>query len=211
VVAAALWAGVAPLRADEAVVSSPDVEFVDITRASGIRATGPSGGAYWADVDADGFPDLWLPNPAGAPLLFVNSGNSSFERVVIDGVDPLGGRPTGAAWADIDSDGDGDGELLQVAAGGTGALWSLEAGALRVDAEVVRLPGRQSQTVRWLDVDGDGLLDVYIGAGSEAEAPNSGLLIQREGSFRRALVEGFTPAEGQRNAILYRPLSDDEL
>ena len=224
VAATALWVGVAPLNADEAGVSSPDVEFVDITRASGIRAVGPSGGAYWADVDADGFPDLWLPNPAGAPLLFVNSGDSSFERVVIDGVDPLSGRPTGAGWADVDSD--GDGELLQVAAEGTGALWSLEAGAIRADAEVVQLPGRQSQTVRWVDVDGDGLLDVYIGAasegtgsegtgsegtGSEGTGPNSGLLIQREGSFRQALVEGFTPIEGQRNAVLYRPLSDDEL
>jgi hypothetical protein len=77
--------------------------FQDVTAASGIRACGLGMGAFWADLDGDGRPDLYLTN-VGANAVWWNRGDGTFEEGRNTGLeDPL--FSVGAAFLDYDGDG----------------------------------------------------------------------------------------------------------
>ncbi len=77
--------------------------FEDVTAASGIHACGLGMGAFWADLDGDGRPDLYLTN-VGPNAVWWNRGDGTFEEGRDTGLeDPL--FSVGAAF--LDSDGDG--------------------------------------------------------------------------------------------------------
>ncbi|MCG8460868.1 MAG: CRTAC1 family protein, partial [Holophagales bacterium] len=80
------------------------LRFVDVTEASGIDARGYGMGAAAADVDNDGFPDLYITN-YGANELWRNRGDGTFENVTVRaGVgDERWSVP--AAFLDLDLDG----------------------------------------------------------------------------------------------------------
>lgn len=90
-----------------------NVSFQDITAQSGINVHGATHGAFWADADADGFPDLYLPQQEKhrslSDLFFRNQGNGSFSQSAAQRRinDPDGGSH-GATWVDLDNDGDYD-------------------------------------------------------------------------------------------------------
>ncbi len=77
--------------------------FEDVTKKAGIRACGLGMGAFWADLDGDGRPDLYLTN-VGENAVWWNHGDGTFEEGKDTGLeDPL--FSVGAAF--LDSDGDG--------------------------------------------------------------------------------------------------------
>jgi len=78
--------------------------FVDVTARAGIAVSGYGMGAAAADVDADGFVDLYV-TAFGPNQLFRNRGDGTFEDVsATSGVDdPL--WSASAAFADLDGDG----------------------------------------------------------------------------------------------------------
>ncbi|MDB4959321.1 MAG: ASPIC/UnbV domain protein [Myxococcales bacterium] len=139
--------------------------FVDVTSASGVAfAYSPDfyafegGGLAVVDLDGDGLPDIVTGSRMGGLTLFRNRGSLHFEKATDAGIDPTAAASAIAA-ADLDNDGDTD---LVVAS---------PAGVMRVLAN--QGDGRFVETAQFqgvgltehvlpVDLDGDGLLDLYV-------------------------------------------------
>ncbi len=161
-----------PIRfADEATARG--LHFVHRSGASG-SFTYPeimSGGVCLADLDRDGDLDIYLPQGGAIPgdegepgrnALFLNGGDGHFRNVsAASGADhPAYGM--GAFAADVDRDGDLD--LLLTNAGSLALL--LNRGDATFD-DATASAGLAKRDGFWLnaacgDLNGDGLLDVYI-------------------------------------------------
>lgn len=146
--------------------------FEDITSNSGLAAyAGMTHGAAWGDYDGDGRPDLYVTNHLKPATLFLNLGGGRFEDVTAAVLgDQTGGDKHGAAWADFDNDGDLDLVQLTGAVEGVGEepkrLFVNEAGKLQdraIALGVANPPGRTRMPL-WIDLDGDGRLDLFQGA-----------------------------------------------
>jgi len=86
----------------------PDGTFADVTDRAGVGGEGQWGaGAFVADYDNDGWPDILVTN-FGRNLLYRNRGDGAFENVAARAGLESPGWNTGAAWFDADGDGDLD-------------------------------------------------------------------------------------------------------
>jgi hypothetical protein len=86
----------------------PDGRFEDVTDRAGVAGEGRyAQGAFVADYDNDGWPDI-LVTSFGPNVLYRNKGNGTFENVAAAVGLESPGWNTGAAWFDADSDGDLD-------------------------------------------------------------------------------------------------------
>jgi len=82
-----------------------DGTFEDVTERSGAGVRGWGMGVAAADVDGNGFPDLYVTN-YGPNVLLLNKGDGTFQAA--DRGIAAGGWSTGAGFADPDRDGDLD-------------------------------------------------------------------------------------------------------
>ena len=88
-----------------------DGTFTDVSQASGIgRHTGKGMGVSFADLDGDGFTDIFVANDSVRGLLFRNQGNGKFEEIALEaGValreDGHAIAGMGADFRDLDNDG----------------------------------------------------------------------------------------------------------
>ncbi|MHC4305517.1 MAG: CRTAC1 family protein [Planctomycetota bacterium] len=169
-------------------VQPPTVVFTDITAEAGIDfvhtngAAGDKllpetmgGGCAFFDADADGDQDLLLVNsshwpdsaaadgPAPTMALYRNDGAGSFEDVTAASGLNVGFYGMGAAVGDYDNDGDVD---LFVSAVGPNHLFRNDDGRF-VDvtgsAGVAGAADEWSTGSGFLDFDGDGDLDLFVG------------------------------------------------
>lgn len=193
--------------------ASAKVLFEEVTAAAGVVAGKPtelSSGSAWGDYDLDGFPDLFVGNHYGRPMLFHNLGNGRFAnvtgQVLVRPPTAAGiwGDKHGAAWADFDNDGDRD---LLVAVGaqeGTGSgptqvyVNSKSTNKLTDRAASLGLdyPLARKRIPTWIDYDNDGRLDVFIGAVRRPDGLAPPTLFRQlpNGSFIDARdATGFTP------------------
>ena len=86
----------------------PDGTFRDVTEEAGVAGEQQWGsGAFVADYDGDGWPDILITN-FGPNILYRNLGNGRFENVAARVGVELPGWNTGAAFFDADGDGDLD-------------------------------------------------------------------------------------------------------
>ncbi len=161
-------------------------------------------GAAWGDADADGDPDLVVVDADGALTLWRNGGGSGFGAQVLEG---LTGSATAVRW--FDADGDGDLDLLTSGApDGFERVWENGPDGF---GESVQYSAVNALTQQVLDVDGDGRLDVYVGAAEGDETPRSGIVVRRGAGYARATIEEFAPGESQRLSTLYRATVEDPL
>ena len=155
--------------------SPPEVDvtlFEDITQASGLAVyEGMTHGAAWGDYDGDGRPDLYVTNHLKPAMLFHNLGGGRFEDVTTAVLgDQTGGDKHGAAWADFDNDGDQDLIQLTGAVEGVGEepkhLFVNQGGKLLDEAKPLGVdnPTGRARMPLWVDLDGDGRLDLFQGA-----------------------------------------------
>jgi len=170
--------------------------------ASGIDIYGHNGLAV-GDIDADGFDDLYICQPAGLPnRLYRNRGDGTFEDITEASGVGLLDNTVCALFADIDNDGRQD--LIVVRAGGP--LLFLNTGngkfRLRPDAFHFSNPPQGTFTGAAIaDYDRDGWLDIYFCLytyyqgtdqyrypmpyyAAENGPPNFLMRNQRDGSFR---------------------------
>ncbi len=126
-----------------------------------------------ADVDGDGWQDLFLTNPLKGPAdrcsLYRNTGGLSFERVPLPALEPLcshpetHGLPSAAVFADYDNDGDQD--LFLGVGFGPSRLLRNDGGLQFSDVtDQVGLAGYTScLAALFIDFDQDGDLDLLVG------------------------------------------------
>ena len=170
--------------------------FEDITAQAGLgEYEGMTHGAAWGDFDSDGLPDLYVTNHLKQAALFRNLGGGRFADVTTEVFDSkdLGGDKHGAAWADFNNDGRID--LVQL----TGAIMGIGEEPKRlfvnidgklaeraVELGVDNPPGRTRMPL-WLDIDGDGKLDLFHGAEARFDDLTPPFLFaQQDGRFADA-------------------------
>jgi len=139
--------------------------FEDVAPTLGMDAGGHAETPVWGDFDGDGWPDLFVPfyahEPPGRSFLWRNQGDGTFvERAEQAGVAmadvPELFKPEGADAADWN----GDGSLDLYCASrlflndGTGQFTDVRA--------QVGLPEMFDEGARFVDVDNDGDLDLYL-------------------------------------------------
>ena len=81
--------------------------FQDVTLRSGLTRRGWGMGVSVADVDNDGWEDIYLTG-FGANVLYRNTGNGTFKDIAPEAGVADGGWSTGSAFADYDRDGSVD-------------------------------------------------------------------------------------------------------
>jgi hypothetical protein len=173
--------------------SSP-YRFRDVTAQAGVRDAGRSWGSSWVDFESDGDPDLFLVRHWREPLLFLNDGDGAFEAMPtppdLEGTHMDRHQCT---WGEGNHDGLPDVLCTQGADNGQGEgpnqLLLNTGDGLRDRAPQFRIQyakGR-GRTANWVDYDGDGDLDVFLGTTERPGYPSEMYKRGRE-NFRKARV-----------------------
>jgi len=161
--------------------------FTQITTGPVVNTPSDSRSVNWADVNGDGFEDLFISNgPSGGQnnALYLNQGDGTFQAVSGDPIVQDGSPSDGATFADIDNDGDLD--AFVVTWYGVVNYFYRNNGATftRVADAVTGSIGTYSETAAWGDYDNDGFVDVYI---TNSDGDKRNMLYRNKGddSFER--------------------------
>jgi len=149
-----------------------DGSFSDVSEASGIlRANGTYGlGVLTADLDNDGWPEIYVANDSTPSALYLNKKNGKFEDIAIEAgcaLSPDGKPQAGMGIAAADYDLDGNLDLVKTNfAGDTPSLYHNLGGANFEDATFTAGLGAHTQYLGWgcgfFDFDNDGWPDILI-------------------------------------------------
>ncbi|MDQ3878844.1 MAG: CRTAC1 family protein [Actinomycetota bacterium] len=165
-------------------IGAPSYAFVNVTRKVGLpEDLTRSWGSTFVDYNRDGWPDLLVGRHLSPPWVYENHGGSFRLVIQHDLRYAPPGRPYydrhACAWGSAGSGGRSDLYCVSGAQKGRGTgpnelLVQRSHGRLQDVARrdhVVDLYGR-GRTINWLDYDGDGLLDMYVGNEKRAGYPN---------------------------------------
>ncbi len=149
-----------------------DATFTDVSESSGLlRARGGYGlGVLTADLDNDGWPDIYVANDSAPSALYQNKKNGKFEDVAIEAgcaLSPDGKPQAGMGISAGDYDLDGNLDLIKTNfAGDTPSLYHNLGGASFEDATFAAGLGAHTQYLGWgcgfFDFDNDGWPDILI-------------------------------------------------
>ena len=146
--------------------------FTDVSEKSGIlKASGTYGlGVLTADLDNDGWPDIYVANDSTASALYQNKRNGTFVDIALEAGCALSadGKPQagmGISAADYDLDGNLD--LVKTNfAGDTPSLYHNLGGGSFEDTTFQGGLGKHTQYLGWgcgfFDMDNDGWADILI-------------------------------------------------
>jgi len=149
-----------------------DGTFTDVSEKTGIlKANGTFGlGVLTADLDNDGWPDIYVANDSTASALYQNKKNGTFVDIALEAGCALSadGKPQagmGISAADYDLDGNLD--LVKTNfAGDTPSLYRNLGGGTFEDATYQGGLGKHTQYLGWgcgfFDMDNDGWPDILI-------------------------------------------------
>lgn len=169
---------------------------------------GLSRGVAWADYDNDGDPDLYVANSNGQwNAIYRNNGDGSFKKMtddtgdvkVISEVVKHGGNSQGVNW--VDYDGDGDLDLYVVSRGDEGNFLFKNIDGLgfkRITDSPLTEEGISASMACWVDIEGDGDLDVFIvasGSGTNLAFRNDG-----DGVFEKMADNALSSGRGRGRA-----------
>ena len=177
---------------------SPDVfasdyplpRFDNVAREVGLDVFGMAGGGILEDFDNDGDLDVMTSSQGLEDQMrfFRNEGNGSFvERTEAAG---LAGETGGLNMVHADYDNDGFVDVLVLRGGwlGTGGRFPLSLVRNNGDgtfSDVTRAAGllrfAPTQTATWLDYDGDGRLDLFVGNESRPDDEHPCQLFHNDG------------------------------
>ncbi len=159
-----------------------DGSFDDVSVASGIASlAGPGLGVVAADLDGDGWSDLYVANDGAPNFLWRNRGNGTFEEAALAAgvaVNQRGESEAGMGVAAADADRDGDRDLLltHLALETNTFYRQVSPGHFRDHSAASGLgPPSWPWTgfgAAWLDFDADGLLDLLTVNGGVEMRPS---------------------------------------
>ena len=104
------WLGTSGNHPNSLLRNNGDGTFSDVSKSSGILSFYPTQTASWADVNNDGYLDLFIgneskPNQYNPCELFINQGNGKFlEQSKKYNLDQINGFVKGVAFGDINND-----------------------------------------------------------------------------------------------------------
>jgi hypothetical protein len=139
-----------------------DGTFTDVTESAGLAESIASQTAVWADIDNDGWLDLFIGNEQGPSRLYHNKGDGTFENIAAAaGVDRTA-FSKGVVAADYDNDGFVDFYVSNL--GGDNFLYHNNHDG--TFTEVGRQAGVQAPWMSFatwfFDYDNDGLPDLFV-------------------------------------------------
>jgi hypothetical protein len=156
-------------------------KFTDVTDKSGInQALGPGLGVAAADLNDDGWPDLFVANDTAQNHVWINQRNGTFKEAGLEAgaaYSEDGLAKAGMGVAIGDADGDGKEDLLVVNLIREGATLYRRQGVspqgLPMFLDITRQSGLFTITfpftgfgTGWFDFDNDGRLDLFIANGA---------------------------------------------
>jgi tetratricopeptide (TPR) repeat protein len=139
-----------------------DGTFTDVTVQAGLAQPTSTQAAVWADVNNDGWLDLFVGNENGPAQLFLNQGDGTFKDIAVSaGVTRGGVFAKGVAAADYDNDGYID--LYVSNLNGDNLLYHNEHNNTFTEvASQAGVPGSRKGFATWFfDYDNDGLPDLF--------------------------------------------------
>jgi len=149
-----------------------DGTFTDVSEKSGIlKANGTFGlGVLTADLDNDGWADIYVANDSTASALYQNKKNGTFTDIAIEAgcaLSPDGKPQAGMGISAADYDLDGNLDLVKTNfAGDTPSLYHNLGGANFEDTTFQGGLGKHTQYLGWgccfFDMDNDGWSDILI-------------------------------------------------
>jgi hypothetical protein len=168
------------------------VRFTRITDSAPATDAASTGGVSWVDFDGDGDLDLFVTNgydvsaeeaTAQKNRLYRNDGDGVLSVVTEGPLIEDDGFSSGSTWGDFDNDGDVD-VFVSNQRDQENFLYRNEGDGTfeRIDAGSPTAAGASSFSASWVDVDRDGLLDLWIA--------NGGLSQAQPNQLHRALGEG---------------------
>ncbi len=140
-----------------------DGTFVDVSAKAGVLVQ-TARSCAWCDFDHDGYPDLYVTNPAGANYLFHNNRDGTFTDVAKKaGVDLADRHSLGCAFGDVDGDGWDDLFVTSYDSQVSALFKNLGDGTFR-DVTAQAGLGRRASAVGcvFADVFNRGRLDLYL-------------------------------------------------
>lgn len=167
----------------EPAVLTVDPTFTKITKSAIVEDVDKSVGCAWGDIDNDGYPDLFVTSLGSRNALYRNNGDGTFTRITTGPMwaEPISGVPYhGCAWADIDNDGWLD---LYVSHIGAVNLLYHNLGGGQFEKVLPSVGGDAVQDIdrsvghAWADVNGDGLIDLFVPNGGFSRAENGRLYL----------------------------------
>ena len=177
-----------------------DGTFEDITHSAGLREVGKGLGAVIADLNRDGWLDIYVANDEMANHLYLGRDEFPFQEVGIEAgvaTDELG-NPEGSMGLDVgDYDGDGKLDLWVTNFRGedNGLYRNLGDGSFLRTTAAMGLAGVSRPFVGWstalADFDSDGWLDIFVANGHVSYHDPQAALQQPAQLFRNVMGKRF--------------------
>lgn len=179
------WLGSSGNHPNSLLRNNGDGTFSDVTKSSGILSFYPTQTASWADVNNDGFLDLFIGNESkfnqNHPCeLYINQGNGKFlEQSKKYNLNQINGFVKGVVFGDINNDQWPD--LFISVLGGKNLLFKNEFGIFNDISKNAGIEAPYYSFPCWIwDVNNDGYNDIFVASYDSRNLANLATDFSRE-------------------------------